>query len=158
MFGVVVIIAGIALGAWMGAGRALFGAGGDFLLAYSLTVGVAIAAINVFTGLQLRKAKRIGRRIHLQTVIALVVAWVGGIGFGITVADQTADGLVSLMSLWGGEILLGMSIGLSNPFGILALGGSIAALVFARLDVRGPKPEEVPDDVEFVKPLPPPLP
>jgi hypothetical protein len=88
-------------------------------------------------------------------VIAVVLTWIAGIGFGFTVADANESGLDTVMSHLGGETLRGMAIGLSNLFGILTLGGSIAALVFARLDVRGPKPEEVPDDVDFVEPLRP---
>lgn len=158
MFAIVVIIAGVIMAAWMGFGRLFFGVGGEFVLAYTLTASVAIATINTFTGLKLRRALSIGHRIHPQTVVALIIAWVGGLGFGFTVADANAAGLNSVMGLLGGEPVYGLAIGLSNLFGILALGGSIAALVFARFDVRGPKPEEVPDDVEFVKPLPPPMP
>ena len=158
MFGSIVMVAGILLAAWMGFGRLAFGVGGEFVLAYTLTLSVVIATLNIFTGLKLRQAKRIGHRIHPQTIVALSLAWVGGIGFGFTVADANANGLNSVMGALGGEQVYGLAIGLSNLFGIMALGGSIAALVFARLDVRGPKPEEVPDDVEFVKPLPPPMP
>lgn len=158
MFAVVVMVAGVLMAAWMGFGRIFFGVGGEFVLAYTLTASVAIATINIFTGLKLRKALSIGHRIHPQTIVALVIAWVGGLGFGFTVADANAAGLNSVMALLGGETVYGLAIGLSNLFGILALGGSIAALVFSRFDVRGPKPEEVPDDVEFVQPLPPPMP
>lgn len=158
MFGVIVMIAGVLMAAWMGFGRIFFSVGGEFVLAYSLTASVAIAALNIATGFKIRAAKKIGHRIHPQTVVALIVAWVGGIGFGFTVADANEAGLNTVMALLGGELVYGLSIGLGNLFGIMALGGSIAALIFARLDVRGPKPEEVPDDVDFVRPLPPPLP
>ena len=152
------MVVGALVAAWMGFGRVLFGVGGEFVLAYTLTASVAITLINIFTGRAIQLANRRGHRIHPQTVIALAVFWVGGLGFGFTVADANASGLDTLMSYWGGETLRGMAIGLSNLFGILALAGSIAGLVFARLDSRGPKPEEVPDDVEYVAPLPPPIP
>lgn len=158
MFGLVVMIAGAVMAAWMGFGRVFFGVGGEFVLAYTLTLSVVITALNVFTGLQIRRANQRGHLIHPQTVVALIVAWVGGLGFGFTVADANESGLSTVMSQLGGELVYGLAIGLSNLFGIMALGGSIAALVFARLDARGPKPEEVPEDVEFVQPLPPPLP
>lgn len=158
VFGVVVIVMGVLVAAWMGFGRVFFGVGGEFVLAYTLTASVALVILNLFTGITIRLANRRHHRIHPQTVIALVLFWVAGIGFGLTVADENANGLDTLMSYWGGETLRGMAIGLSNLFGILALAGSIAGLVFARLDARGPKPEEVPDDVEFVAPLPPPTP
>lgn len=158
MFPVGVMVAGVLMAAWMGFGRLFFGVGGEFVLAYTLTASVAIAAINIFTGRKLRTALSLGHRIHPQTVVALVIAWIGGLGFGFTVADANAEGLNSVMGVLGGESVYGLAIGLSNLFGIMALGGSIAALVFSRFDVRGPKPEEVPDDVEFVQPLPPPMP
>ena len=155
MFGIIVMVAGVLIAAWMGFGRTLFGVGGEFVLAYTLTASVAIAALNILTGRAIRRAVAIGHRIHPQTVIAVVLTWIAGIGFGFTVADANESGLDTVMSYLGGETLRGMAIGLSNLFGILTLGGSIAALVFARLDVRGPKPEEVPDDVDFVEPLRP---
>ena len=152
------MVLGAVVAAWMGFGRTLFGVGGEFVLAYTLTASVALVIINIFTGRKLRLAERRGHRVHPQTVVALVVFWLAGLGFGFTVADANAKGLDTLMSYWGGETLRGMAIGLSNLFGILALAGSVAALIFASLDARGPKPEEVPDDVEFVAPLPPPQP
>lgn len=158
MFAIVVMASGVLMAAWMGFGRLAFGVGGEFVLAYTLTLSVAVATINIFTGLKLRQALNLNHRIHPQTVVALSIAWIGGLGFGFTVADANADGLNSVMGLLGGEPVYGLAIGLSNLFGIMTLGGSIAALVFSRFDVRGPKPEEVPDDVEFVQPLPPPMP
>jgi hypothetical protein len=155
VFGIIVMVAGVLIAAWMGFGRTLFGVGGEFVLAYTLTASVAIAVLNIFTGRAIRRAVTIGHRLHPQTVIAVVLTWIAGIGFGFTVADANESGLDTVMSHLGGETLRGMAIGLSNLFGILTLGGSIAALVFARLDVRGPKPEEVPDDVDFVEPLRP---
>lgn len=152
------MVAGLVMAAWMGFGRIFFGVGGEFVLAYTLTVSIVIAALNIFTGVKIRSTKQRGHRTHPQTVVALVVAWVGGLGFGFTVADANDSGLNTVMSQLGGELVYGLAIGLSNLFGIMALGGSIAALIFARLDARGPKPEEVSDDVEFVQPLPPPLP
>lgn len=158
MFAIVVMVSGVLMAAWMGFGRLAFGVGGEFVVAYTLTLSVAIATINIFTGLKLRQVLGSNHRIHPQTVVALSIAWIGGLGFGFTVADANADGLNSVMGLLGGESVYGLAIGLSNLFGIMALGGSIAALVFSRFDVRGPKPEEVPDDVDFVQPLPPPMP
>lgn len=142
----------------MGFGRLAFGVGGEFVLAYTLTVGLAIVALNLYAGILMRRTIRVGHRVHAQTVVALIIFWVGGIGFGFTVADANSAGLNSVMGVLGGELVYGLAIGLSNLFGIMALGGSIAAVVFARLDVRGPKPEEVPDDVEFVRPVSPPRP
>jgi len=158
VFGVVVMVVGALIAGWMGFGRIFFGVGGEFVLAYTLTASVALTALNIFTGVKIRLTQSRGFRTHPQTVVAIVLYWLAGLGFGLTVADANASGLDTLMSYWGGESLRGMAIGLSNLFGILALASSIAGLVFARLDARGPKPEEVPDDVEFIAPLPPPLP
>jgi len=155
VFGVIVMVLGVIVAAWMGFGRIFFGVGGEFVLAYTLTASVVIATLNLFTGRAIRRTREVGHRTHPQTVIALVVFWVAGLGFGFTVGDANEAGLDTVMSRLGGETLRGIAIGLSNLFGILALGSSIAALIFARLDVRGPKPEEVPDDVDFVAPLPP---
>lgn len=158
MFAVIVMVAGVLMAAWIGFGRAAFGIGGEFVLVYTLLAGTVIAALNIAAGRYIAKTKRNGFSTQARTVVALIVAWFGAVMFGLTVADFKDGALHSVIGLLGDAGLLGISIGLSNLFGIMTLGGSIAAVVFSRLDSRGPKPEEVPDDVDFVQPLPPPMP
>lgn len=139
---IVVIALGALLAAWMGFGRVFFGAGGDFVPWYTGILSSIYLVLMACVAVNIARTQRRGHRVHAQTIVALAVSWFGALGFGFTVADGTGSELSSVMAELGGELLTPISVGLSNPLGVLAVGGAIAALLFSAFDARGPRPEE----------------
>ncbi|MCA0380161.1 MAG: hypothetical protein LCH36_12135 [Actinobacteria bacterium] len=135
-------VVGIALAAWMGVGRWAFGIGGDLTFWYVPLIALPFALLQLAVVHRLRVAERRGRPIGRAVYVAMAVAWVCAIGFGFTVPDSVNGELVSIFSLLAGESQLGMSIALCNPFGIIAFCGIIAALIFAAVAARDPRPSE----------------
>ncbi|MFT4233304.1 MAG: hypothetical protein QM606_11090 [Leucobacter sp.] len=139
----IMAIVGVALALWMAAGRWAFGIGGSLTWWYLPTIGLLFAWLQLWIARRLRVTRDRGRRTRRRTIVALVLAWLCAVAFGLTVPDLTADGLVSILSLWAGSAFSAeMSIALCNPLGIIAFALAIAALAFAYADARDPTPEE----------------
>ncbi|WP_224760796.1 hypothetical protein [Salinibacterium sp. ZJ450] len=142
--GVLVVVAGILLAAWVVAGRFLFGAGGDLTPLY-LLLGILIVVLHAFIGLALLKTAQGGHRTRGSTVGTLVGAWVCGILLGLTIPDITPIGLQTVIT-GVTEPGRGIAIGLANPAGIIMIALMIASLVLANQDARGPRPSD--DDAD----------
>lgn len=126
----------------MGAGRWAFGIGGELTLWYVPLIALPFAILQLAVVHRMRVAERRGRPIGRAVYLATAVAWACAIGFGFTVPDVIDGQLISILSLLAGESQLSMSIALSNPFGIIAFSGIIAALIFAVVAARDPRPSE----------------
>ena len=135
-------VVGIFLAVWMGAGRWAFGIGGDLTIWFVPLITVPFIVLQLWSLRRARVAADRGRPVGRQFYVATIVAWLCAIGFGFTVPDSVHGELVSVMSLLVGEDALGMSIALCNPFGIIAFSGIIAALIFAIMAGRDPRPSE----------------
>lgn len=135
-------IVGCALGLWMGAGRWLFGIGGELTLWYLPLIGAPFALLQLWTVRRIRIAGDRGRRVGRAPYVSLALSWVCAIGFGLTVPDVSGGELVSILGLFGGPLWNEMSIALCNPLGIVAFATTIAALGFAAAAGREPRPEE----------------
>lgn len=138
MFARIVGILGVLLALWMSVGRWLFGIGGDLTWWYLPTIGVAFAGLSLWTARRMRITRERGRSLGRGTIVALALAGVCALAFGITVPDTPNGELVSLLSLWAGPDALDMSIGICNPLGIVAFACLIAALCFAVAAGRDP--------------------
>lgn len=135
-------VVGIALAAWMGAGRWAFGIGGDLTWWYVPLIALPFAILQLVTLRRMRIAEDRGRAVNRSVYVAMAIAWACAIGFGFTVPDSVDGELVSIFSLLAGESQLSMSIALCNPFGIIAFAAMIASLVFAIAAGRDPRPSE----------------
>lgn len=126
----------------MGAGRWVFGIGGELTWWYVPLIAVPFAALQVWAARRLQIAAHRGRRIGRAPFVALMLSWACAVAFGFTVPDLVGGELVSIVSHLAGPESLGMSIALCNPFGILAFATAIAAVAFAAAAGREPRPEE----------------
>ncbi len=126
----------------MGAGRLVFGIGGELTWWYLPLITIPFAILQLATLRRMRIAEDRGRSIGRPVYLSTAVAWVCAIGFGLTVPDVVGGELVSVLSHFAGEQWAGMSIALCNPFGIIAFAGIAAALIFAIAAGRDPRPSE----------------
>ncbi|MCW2288924.1 hypothetical protein EDF60_0143 [Leucobacter luti] len=139
----VVGIVGVALALWMALGRWPFGIGGSLSWWYVPTIGLIFAALQLWLAHRIAVTHGRGKRTGRSTVVALILAWVCALGFGLTVPDLAGGELASILSLISGSAFSAeMSIALCNPLGIIAFALAIAAIAFAYADARDPKPEE----------------
>jgi len=139
----VVAIIGVVLAVWMSAGRWAFGIGGSLTLWYLPSIGLVFAALQIWLAHRMTVTRDRGRRTGRSTIVSLLLAWVCAIGFGLTVPDSPGGDLTSIIGLWTGSAFsVEMSIALCNPLGIIAFACAIAAVAFAYVDARDPKPEE----------------
>jgi hypothetical protein len=144
--GIVVAVGGVLLAAWIVAGRVLFGISGMLVPVFALTLGPLIVLLHLFVGLRIRGAVGAGYRIRPSTTVPLVMAWVSGVLFGITVPEATPE-LRSILANGNDPWAVEMSTALCNPLAILCVGTLIAAAIFAHVNARGPVAD--PDDDEF---------
>lgn len=136
-------IVGVLVALWMGVGRWAFGVGGPLTWWYAPLIGLPYLLLALWLGRRLRVTQVRGHRTSRSTRVSLVLSWVSGVGFGLTVPDRVGDDLVSILSHGAGSAFSAeMSIALCNPFGILAFTLLIVALAFSFADTRDPKPEE----------------
>lgn len=137
-----ITLIGIVLALWMTLGRWLFGIGGTLSIWYVPTIGIAYVWLQWWTARRMTLTHRKGRRTRPRVFVTLILSWANAIAFGLTVPDLSEQGLLSLAGLWGGPVWNEMSIALCNPFGILAFALTIAAIAFAAVDGRDPRPSE----------------
>ncbi|TFD49579.1 hypothetical protein E3T55_10895 [Cryobacterium frigoriphilum] len=134
--GGVVVVAGIAVAAWISFGRHLFGIGGDLTIIYAATLGVIFAALLVITGLAVGRSARRGFETRAITYAFLVASVVSGILLGLTLPDSTPRGFQTIIS-GPTEPGLGIAIGIANPLGVIGIATAIIALVLSIRDSRG---------------------
>lgn len=139
-------LVGLLLALWMGAGRWLFGIGGELSWWYVPLITVGYALLQLWLVRRLRITRERGRRTSRSTIVSLVLSWLCALGFGFTVPDIVGGELVSILSHLGGAEWLEMSIGICNPLGIIAFACAVAAVAFAAADARDPRPEEDEDE------------
>lgn len=138
----VVAVIGLVLALWMGAGRWVFGVGGEFTWWYVPLITVPYALLQLWMVNRLHVAADRGRRAGRAPFVALALSWVCAVGFGLTAPDRVDGELTTLMTHFGGEGWHSMAVALSNPFGIVAITALVISLVYAHVAGRDPKPEE----------------
>jgi len=134
--GILVLLAGIALAAWVGLGRALFGIAGDLAIVYTLTLGTLIVVLHLLIAWSVVRAARRGYRHRPATIGTLVTSWACGVLLGLLIPDITATGLQTILTR-GEEPALGIAIGFANPLGVITLVFAVVAAVAARGDAAG---------------------
>lgn len=138
-------VIGVVMAAWVGGGRWLFGAGGELSWWYVPGLALPLAVLAWWTARRLHRARTRGRRVGRAPYVALALSWFAAFGFGATVPDLVDGELVSVLTALAGPEWIEMSIGVCNPFGILAVACAIAALLFASAAGREKRPEEIED-------------
>lgn len=126
----------------MGLAPVVFGIGGVTVWWYLPLITVPFAWLQLYVLRRVRVAERRGRRVGPSIFVALALSWVCALGFGLTAPDQQGGEWMSVLSHLAGDAWIGMSIALCNPFGIIAFATVIAALVYAILAGRDPRPTE----------------
>lgn len=126
----------------MGAGRWLFGLGGELTWWYVPLITIPFVILQLATLWRMSVTEDRGRPLGRPVYVATVIAWVCALGFGFTAPDQVNGELVTILSHFAGDTWTGMSIALCNPFGIIAFSSIIAALIFAIVAGRDPRPSE----------------
>ncbi|KGJ74884.1 hypothetical protein GY21_10165 [Cryobacterium roopkundense] len=153
--GRVVVVAGIAVAAWISFGRHLFGLGGDLTIIYAATLGLIFAALLVSTGLAVRRTARLGFETRVMTYAFLIASGLIGILLGLTLPDSTPRGLQTIIS-GATQPGLDIAIGIANPLGVIGIATAIIALVFSIRDSRGRitlvESWSDEDDVDLVEP------
>ncbi|MGV3149533.1 hypothetical protein [Rothia sp. 11273D007AR] len=130
-----------ASAAWITAGRALFGAGGELVPIYAISFGPAlliillVAALFSFKEMVLQAA---GVRAGLPPVTALVAAstWVLAGFFGMVAPDRLEGQNISAAAALLGPDVIGLSAAFGNTSGILTFSFAIATLLLAISDYR----------------------
>lgn len=138
--GVGVLLAGVAIAAWIVFGRFLFGVGGELTLAY-LPIGVLVVVLHAFIGRALSRTAARGFTPRRSTWGTLITAWGCGILLGLTIPDVTETGLQTILT-GAAQPWLDVAIGVANPAGIIMIAFTIIALVLASQDAHGPRPVE----------------
>lgn len=146
VFGYVAAVIGIAVALWIVAGRTLVGIDGDLVRWFAYSLGPVYAILNIFVARNIILTAKRGYNLRPSAVATLIISWVCGIGFGFLVPDITEHGLVSMVSLSGGEIAQEIGIGVANPLATVSVTLTIFALVLSGLSARGPKPPVDEDD------------
>lgn len=137
------MVVGIAMAAWMVAGRWLFGIGGPLTWWYLPAIGLTYALLSWWIAHRIAVVGRRGRRTGRAVWVALALSWACALGFGLTVPDRVDGELVSILSdAAGSRFSAEMSIALCNPLGIVAFALAFAALGFALAAGREPRDEE----------------
>lgn len=132
----------MVLALWMALGRWPFGIGGSLSWWYVPSIGLIFAALQLWLARRMTVTRERGKRTGRSTIVALILAWVCALGFGLTVPDLANGKLESILSLASGSAFsTEMSIALCNPLGIIAFALAITALAFSYADSRDPKPE-----------------
>lgn len=144
LFALIVFLVGTLIALWMGAGRALVGAGGDFMPWYLASMTLVFVVLQALISWRLLVAVKLGFPIRPRTVVFIVLSWALGIAFGFLVPDMVDGTLVSAFSLLvdpagADPTIIEFAIGFSNPLGIISIGVSAAALIIAWMDSKHKK-------------------
>lgn len=127
--------------AWITAGRALFGAGGELVPIYAISFGPALLVILLVAALFSFKEMGVqekGVRAGLPPVTALVAVstWVLAGFFGMVAPDRLEGQNISAAAALLGSDVIGLSAAFGNTSGILTFSFAIATLLLAIGDYR----------------------
>ena len=136
-------VAALAVPLWVGAGRFLTGTAGDLALVYALTLAPVLLVLSVVA--LAVPARRPARRPSVRSMVALGIAWLCGVGLGLTLPD-TGEGASSVLEAWAGPEMSGVAAALSNPFAILMVLLAVIGCVLAVRDSRPGGPSRVTDE------------
>ncbi|HEY5221652.1 MAG TPA: hypothetical protein VIJ18_01165 [Microbacteriaceae bacterium] len=136
--GILIIVGGLLVAAWIAVGRFPFGVEGSLTPLY-LFIGLVIAALQVAAGRALIRGARAGYAARGWTIAILLSSWAFGILCGLTLPDATPSGLQTIVS-GAHEPGLGIAIGVTNPAGMVCAILSVAAVILAYRDARGGRP------------------
>ncbi|MFB2571462.1 hypothetical protein [Micrococcus sp. IITD107] len=136
-------VAALAVPLWVGAGRFLTGTAGDLALVYALTLVPVLLVLSVVA--LAVPGSRPARRPSVRAMVALGLAWICGLGLGLTLPD-TGEGASSVLEAWAGPEMSGVAAALSNPFAILMVLLAAIGCVLAVRDSRPGGPSRVTDE------------
>lgn len=130
-----------ASAAWITAGRALLGAGGELVPIYAISFGPALLGILLVAALfsyREMKLQEAGRQAGLPPVTALVAAstWILAGFFGLVAPDRLDGRNISAAAALLGPDVIGLSAAFGNTSGILTFSFAIATLLLAISDYR----------------------
>ncbi|WP_421084349.1 hypothetical protein [Rothia nasimurium] len=130
-----------ASAAWITAGRALLGAGGELVPIYAISFGPALLGILLVAALfsyREMKLQEAGRQAGLPSVTALVAAstWILAGFFGLVAPDRLDGRNISAAAALLGPDVIGLSAAFGNTSGILTFSFAIATLLLAISDYR----------------------
>lgn len=128
---------------WIAAGRFLTGTAGGLAVVYALTLAPVLLVLSVVA--LAVPAARPARRPSVRAVVALGIAWLCGLGLGLTLPD-TGEGASSVLEAWAGSEMSGVAAALSNPFAIIMVLTAIIGCVLAVRDSRPGGPARVTDE------------
>lgn len=130
-----------ASAAWITAGRALLGAGGELVPIYAISFGPALLGVLLVAALfsyREMKLQEAGRQAGLPPVTALVAAstWILAGFFGLVAPDRLDGRNISAAAALLGPDVIGLSAAFGNTSGILTFSFAIATLLLAISDYR----------------------
>lgn len=128
---------------WVAGGRFLTGTAGDLAVVYALTLAPVLLVLSVVA--LAVPARRPARRPSVRSMVALGIAWLCGVGLGLTLPD-TGAGASSVLEACAGPEMSGVAAALSNPFAILMVLTAIIGCVLAVRDSRPGGPSRVTDE------------
>lgn len=136
--GILIILGGLLVAAWIGVGRFPFGVAGSLTPLY-VFIGLIVAGLQVATGRALIRGARAGYQAHGWTIAIVLSSWAFGILCGLTLPDATPAGMQTILT-GAQEPGLGIAIGVTNPAGMICVILSVAAVILAYRDARGGRP------------------
>lgn len=137
--GILVILVGLIVAAWVAVGRFLFGIGGSMTPWY-LLLGTAIFVGQCFAGRAIILTARRGYHSRAWTMVIVAFSWGFGLLCGATLPDNTPLGMQTIVS--GTQPTgLGIAIGVTNPCAIVCLSLTGATIFLGYYDARGRRPK-----------------
>ncbi|TAM70425.1 MAG: hypothetical protein EPN48_03225 [Microbacteriaceae bacterium] len=136
--GILIIVGGLLVAAWIGVGRFPFGIAGSLTPLY-VFIALIILGLQAATGRALIRGARAGYAARGWTIAIVLCSWAFGILCGLTLPDATPSGLQTIVS-GSHEPGLGIAIGVTNPAGMICAILSVAAVILAYRDARGGRP------------------
>ncbi len=136
-----VLAVGLLLSAWVTYGRFLFDRGGSLTPIYAVLIGVPMVVLHAFVARAFGKVRRAGMGMRRATLNCLLTAWACFILLGLTIPDRPHESLETIVT-GSHDLWVGMAIGIANPAGIIGMGLTVATLILALGDARGPRLSE----------------
>ncbi|WP_129656583.1 hypothetical protein [Rothia halotolerans] len=123
---------------WVTAGRSLFGAGGELLGIFAISLGpLMLVVMGAASVLMHRDARRYTRRVTTPLLsFTQAATWVLALFFGLLIPDRVDGRTVSAVSEIAGDHLVGLSAGFGNTVGILTYVAAFATLIIASTEQR----------------------
>jgi cytochrome bd-type quinol oxidase subunit 2 len=123
---------------WVTAGRSLFGAGGELLGIFAISLGpLMLVVMGAASVLMHRDARRYVHRVTTPLLsFTQAATWVLALFFGLLIPDRVDGRTVSAVSEIAGDHLVGLSAGFGNTVGILTYVAAFATLIIASTEQR----------------------